>query len=486
MQNIDTKRRTKIVCTIGPSTASEDAIRALIMAGMNVARLNFSHGAHDDHERAYNRIRAIAAELGENVAIMMDLMGPKIRTGTLKDGEPVMLEQGAEFTITTRDVEGSAACVSTTYESLPYDVCPGDRILLADGVLEIHVERIEQSDVHCRVIRGGKLGENKGINLPGVSVTAKAVTEKDENDLQFGLGLGVDFVALSFVRSPDDIQHIKSIIAKSNNDANVVAKIERPEALEHFDEILELTDAVMVARGDLGVEISLEDVPQVQKELIEKCNNHGKPVITATQMLESMITNARPTRAEANDVANAIYDGTDAVMLSGETATGQFPIEAVRVMAEIARRADAAVLTRPRRQLFRRAEDAKIRMDHYADAIGQAVARMVQMLDVKKIVCFTQSGYTVTAMARYRPNVPIAAMALSEETARRCALIWGVQAIEGRHVEDTDTMLRTVESMVLDRQFARKGDTIIIVAGIPLGEGGHTNLLKLHRVGNDD
>jgi len=477
-------RRTKIVCTIGPSTARPEQIRALIEAGMNVARLNFSHGSHSDHRKAYEQVRQIAADTGRNVAIMMDLQGPKIRTGTLKDGPTVPLTVGNPFCITTRGVAGDETCVSTTYEHLPYDVQPGDRILLADGALEVHVERVEGQDVHCVVFRGGELGEHKGINLPGVQVSAPSLTAKDIEDLAFGLDLEVDYVALSFVRTADDIHDLKKRIATAGKACQVVAKIERPEAIDAFDQILGVTDAVMVARGDLGVEINLEDVPQVQKDLIQRCNDTGTPVITATQMLESMIHHSRPTRAEANDVANAIYDGTDAVMLSGETATGRYPIQTVRVMAEIAEKADMAVLAKPRRHLYQRVGDAKFRRISFSDAIGQAVSRTVQMMNVRRIVCFTKSGYTASAIARYRPNVPITALSLHQDTVNRCALLWGVEALPGREVSNTDDMLSAVEELLIERKLGHNGDTIIVVAGIPLGIEGRTNMLKLHKIGD--
>jgi len=335
-------RRTKIVCTLGPSSRSPEMVRQLILKGMDVARLNFSHGTHDHHRATFNAVRSIAQELQSNVAILMDLQGPKIRTGALDGGVPVHLAEGEAFCLTTRAVPGDQHCVSTTYANLPYDVEAGDRLLLADGALELLAEQVSPPDVRCRVIRGGALGQHKGVNLPGVNVSAPALTAKDIEDLALALELGADYVALSFVRRPEDIRAIKQRIADTGASAHVVAKIERPEALDSFDAILELTDAVMVARGDLGVEVNLEDVPQIQKELIRKCNEQGKPVITATQMLESMMTSPRPTRAEVTDVANAIYDGTDAVMLSGETAVGQFPLAAVSVMADVAGKADQA------------------------------------------------------------------------------------------------------------------------------------------------
>lgn len=460
---------------------------------MDVARLNFSHGTHEAHRNAFASIRGAAAELGRNVAVMADLQGPKMRTGRLEGGGPVELVEGAQITITTREVPGDAECVSTTYEHLPNDVKPGDRVLLADGTMELTVERVSAHDIVCSVLRGGPLDERKGINLPGVNVSAPSLTEKDVTDLEFAVGLGVDFVALSFVRSAYDIHtirgHIDTFVKASAGEHSddwpgpgVIAKIERPEALEHFDDILALSDAIMVARGDLGIEVPLDDVPQIQKDLIQKCNYYGKPVITATQMLESMITNARPTRAEVTDVANAIYDGTDAVMLSGETAVGRYPAITVRTMAGIAGKADRALALHPRPHQMRPTED-DIWHGSHSDAIGDAACRMSTALNVSQIVCFTQSGYTAQAMARYRPCTPITAITLGEETLRRCSLIWGVQALHTDEVVGIDEMVQTVDGLLLQHQLGRPGDTILIVAGTPLAVGGVTNLLNLHIIG---
>ena len=478
-------RRTKIVCTIGPSSEAPEIVRELITGGMDVARLNFSHGSHDDHRRAFDTIRGLADECECDVAVMMDLQGPKIRTGRLENGAAIDLDEGQALCVTTRDVLGTAGLISTTYTALPDDVRPEDRILLADGTIELRVEKVAPPDVHCTVVHGGALGEHKGINLPGVEVSAPSLTEKDLADLEFGLSLGVDYVALSFVRSPDDIRAVKRHIEAAGKNTHVVAKIERPEAVERFDEILELTDAVMVARGDLGVEMDLDEVPQIQKQLIRKCNDRGVPVITATQMLESMMTNPRPTRAEVTDVANAIYDGTDAVMLSGETAAGKFPLRAVRVMASIANRTDTAIGASPPREAVSRLRSSGIRSGSFSEAIGQAVCRMTQVLDVKRIVCFTMSGHTARAIARFRPNTPITALTINEETRRRCALNRGVDAIQADEVNHTDEMVRMVDRIITDNHLANAGDTVVIVAGMPLAVGGRTNLLKLHTVSEE-
>lgn len=476
-------RRTKIVCTLGPSSDSPDTVRRLMRTGMDVARLNFSHGAHATHQKLLDTVRATAAELNRNVAVMMDLQGPKIRTGVLKGGRPVELVEGETICITTRDVPGDAACVSTTYDNLPTDVKAGDRLLLADGALELQAEKVGPPDIQCRIVRGGMLGQHKGINLPGVAVSAPSLTEKDLKDLDFALGAGADYVALSFVRHPDDVRGIKQRIEETGKDTHVIAKIERPEAIAKLDEILELADGAMVARGDLGVEMNLEDIPQIQKDLIARCNRLGKPVITATQMLESMMTSARPTRAEVGDVANAIYDGTDAVMLSGETAAGKYPVRAAQVMADVAARADEAIAASPTRE--RRLAHGLPGNQHasFSSAIGRAVGHIAQEVDAKRIVCFTMSGYTARMIARNRPGVPITVFTLNEATQRRCALLWGVDAMRASEVNDTDEMVGVVDELLVEHNLARGNDTVIIVAGTPLAMGGRTNLIKLHSVG---
>lgn len=487
------RRRTKIVCTIGPATSTPARIGQLINAGMNVARLNLSHGDHDYHRRHYEIIRETAARLDANVAILMDLQGPKIRTGRLDGTDLVELVDGAEFTITTDPAPGTARRVSTSYKNLPNDVRPGDRILIADGTLELVVGGVHGADVVCEVVRGGMLGHHKGINLPGVRIAEPSLTAKDEEDLAFGLALGVDFVALSFVRSPDDLRHIHERIAALGGGAGVVAKIERPEALENFDEILALSDAIMVARGDLGVEVDFEEVPVIQKRLIRACNEHGVPVITATQMLESMLNHSRPTRAEVADVANAIYDGTDAVMLSGETAAGQYPIDACATMAKIAFKADEELARKagPERWVRMRAAgllqraEARQRHNLFVDAIGLAVWRMADALALNRIVCFTTTGYTAAAIARHRPAAKITAITNTVATRRRCALLWGVHAIVTDDFEHIDDLFPRVERLLLEAGMVEQGETILVVAGTPLRVGGRTNLLKLHTIGEE-
>ncbi|NUM55739.1 MAG: pyruvate kinase [Candidatus Hydrogenedentes bacterium] len=478
-------RRTKIVCTLGPSSNTRETIEALMRAGMDVARLNFSHGSHDDHRKTYTLLRRVASDLGRNVAVLMDLQGPKIRTGKLEDGKPIQLVPNAPIIVTTEQVPGNATRISTVYERLAHDVKPGDRILLADGVMELRVDRVTPPEVYCTVLRGGMLGEKKGMNLPGVAVSAPCLTEKDIEDLEFGLDLGVDYVALSFVRSPEDVIDLKKRIARTGKQAAVIAKIERPEALSRFADIIETADAIMVARGDLGVEVELHRVPQIQKTLIRMCNEMGVPVITATQMLESMMTNARPTRAEAADVANAIYDGTDAVMLSGETANGQYPVETVETMAQIVACADDAIAAAPAHEMHARLRDRRAHEAGFKEAIGQAVVRITQVINVKRIVVLTKSGFSAIAVSRYRPRTPITAITLREDTMRRCALFWGVDAVACVPHDELTALIRDIDEIMVERSLASLGDSLLIVAGVPLGAGGRTNLVHLHRVGEE-
>lgn len=488
------RRQTKIVCTIGPASCSPDLIEKLIDAGMDVARLNFSHGTHESHKERIKIIREVSARKNANVAILMDLQGPKIRTGKLVPPHVVMLEPGAAITVTTEKIVGDVDRISTTYANLPHDVKPGDRILLSDGTLELCVDRVAPPEVYCTVVRGGELGESKGINLPGVSIAEPSLTDKDKIDVALSIAEKVDFVALSFVRSPDDIRGLRALLRESNSDIGIVAKIERPEAVDRIHEIAALSDAVMVARGDLGVEVNFEDVPSIQKTLINACNEIGVPVITATQMLESMVHAGRPTRAEVTDVANAIYDGTDAVMLSAETASGSYPIESCTVMARVAHKTDQENqrTSAERRMRDLRRDDLKkrreglkgVHINSYADAIGQAVFRMCESLDISRIVCFTKTGYTAGAIARYRPKARITAITNRESTCRKCALMWGVSAVLTKDFDLIEVMVTEVEEQLLRHQAAAPGDTIIIVAGTPLSEGGRTNLLKLHTIGD--
>jgi pyruvate kinase len=472
-------RKTKIVCTLGPASSSPETLREMILAGMDVARLNFSHGSWPDHQKNFQNVRDIAGELGRNVGVMFDLKGPKIRTGRLKDGKPVKLEKGQKLVITTDDVDGTAERVSTTYPAFASDVQPGEQVLLADGAIELRVVSTGDREVECEVLDAGMLGEHKGINLPGTKISSASATEKDRKDAEFAVGLGADYLALSFVRSENDIKELKSSLGEKGAGLPVVAKIEKPEAVSRIDEIYATADAIMVARGDLGVEMPPERVPEIQKELILKANERGIPVITATQMLESMINNPRPTRAEASDVANAIYDGTDAVMLSAETAVGKYPVRSLRMMVKIAAEADRAV-ARHRRTPRRRPQGEV----GFPDAIGRAAWQAANDLEAEHVVCFTMSGFTARLISAYRPNANIIAATQSDEVMRHLSLYWGVQPVKVRPVEQSDEMVGVVEERLLELGLVRKGETLVITAGTPLMMRGTTNMIRLHRVGD--
>lgn len=469
-------RRTRIVATIGPATESDSQLDALIQAGMNVARLNFSHGTHDDHATRIRAIRAAAVRNGQSVAILQDLQGPKIRTGALKDGQAVILEPGAAFFITTNELTGDAHGVSTTYTHLPHDVNVGDRILISDGLIELAVVSTTADTVTTRVVSGGELRQHQGINLPGVAVSIPALTDKDRDDLAFGLAHDVDYVALSFVRRADDMQLIRDAIAAYGKRVGVIAKIEKPEALHELDAILALCDGVMVARGDLGVEMPPEQVPIAQKRIIEAANHMGVPVITATQMLDSMIRNPRPTRAEASDVANAIIDGTDAVMLSGETATGAWPIEAVRMMHRIAiateqsgRSSDIGAPT----------PEGDGPADVIADAMSEAACTIAREVGAVAIVAFTMSGLTARLVSRHRPTPAIIAVSPSTATVNRLSLVWGVNAYHARAVSRFDDLVEELRTMLLTNNILAAGSKVVLVGGHPIAVGGATNFVKV-------
>lgn len=469
-------RRTKIVATLGPATSTPERIAGLIRAGMNVARLNFSHGTQAEHEARIAMVRRAAAEAGRHVAILQDLQGPKIRTGPLEHGQPVELVAGQRFVITTEPIIGDAHRVSTTYRVLPLDVRPRDRILLSDGLIELVVTGHTDTEVETEVVHGGRLREHQGINLPGVRVSAPAATEKDLADLAFGLEQGVDYVALSFVRCADDVREVKEFIRRAGKQTPVIAKIERPEALDVLPEILAEADGIMVARGDLGVEMPPERVPIVQKQIIAAANQALLPVITATQMLESMIHNPRPTRAEASDVANAIIDGTDAVMLSGETAAGAYPIEAVQMMALIADAVEASYTgdqhsTTPRWSIAPEQSTPR--------AIAAAACTIANSLPVRSIVVLTQSGASARLVSHYRPDVPILAFCPSEETARRTSLYWGVTPIVIEARDRLDELEQQIVRMMRENGMVRKGDLIVLSGGHPVYRYGPTNFLKV-------
>ncbi len=470
-------RRTKIVATIGPASRERKVLEHLAQAGIDVVRLNFSHGEHQEHLQVMEATREIAARLGRPIALLQDLSGPKIRTGRLKDGKPVELLTGERVTITTDEtIEGSARLISTTYQALPRDVSPGDRILLDDGNLELRVINASLNEVECEVVDGGWLKPHKGMNLPGVKLSTPALTEKDRRDLEFGVRNRVDYVALSFVRQAADVEECRALIREMGGTCPVIAKIEKREAVNDLPSILEVTDGVMVARGDLGVELSTEEVPTLQKRIIEMANGAGKVVITATQMLESMIENPRPTRAEASDVANAILDGTDGCMLSAETASGGYPVQAVTTMARI------ALYTEEHYGAFR--PPARVTMGG-ASLVARSLARVAstvaEELGCKLIVAFTESGTTAQLLSTYRPRAPIAAVTYNPDTYRRLALWWGVVPVKSEFVETKHEMILKGEALLKAQGLVAKGDTILMLAG-QSHTAGATNMLRVHAI----
>lgn len=466
--------RAKIVCTIGPASQSLEMIEKMIHAGMDVARLNFSHGTHEAHAQVIKNIRQAIKNTGYPVAILQDLQGPKIRVGHFEKG-PVTLVNGAQFTITSRDVPGDQNIVSTTYKALPKDVVPGDMLLLDDGLIYLKVIKTDGTDVLCEVINGGLLKDHKGINLPGVKVSAPSLTEKDHEDLLFGLENNVDYVALSFVRKAEDIIHIKEIIKSKGKSTPVVAKIEKPEAMDCIEDILKVTDVIMVARGDLGVEMKTEEVPSIQKRLIKLCNQYGKPVITATQMLESMITNPRPTRAEASDVANAILDGTDAVMLSAETASGKFPIDAISIMNRIIHLIEGEM---PVDYTKRRRSANEVLETQEGIAISSCT--LAEILDADAIVCITMSGASAKIVAKYRPHKPILAITHSDSVRNTINLVWGIQGLLIPELKSTiDESIEEIKKVLVNSGFVQKGHKIIITAGLPFSSRGQTNSVRV-------
>ena len=470
-------RRAKIVCTLGPSSDTYTLIRAMAEAGMDVARLNFSHGNHEYYRELIKTIRRVSLDLKRPIGILQDLQGPKIRVRKFEN-KKIDLVRGEKFILTTRDVVGNEDIASVSYPSFHKDVKKGDWVLLDDGKLKLVVESVDKQDVTCVVEHGGILRNNKGLNLPGSILSISCLTEKDEADLEFGMNMGVDFVALSFVQKPDDIRHIKKKIAGYGKKTPVVAKIEKPQAVTSIDRITDLTDIIMVARGDLGVEMLTEEVPQIQKEIIRMCNNKGVPVITATQMLESMIDSPRPTRAEASDVANAVLDGSDAVMLSGETASGNYPIDAVETMNRIVSLIERKNL--PRWDLKRLRSDVT-----YSDAyaIGYSACHSAELINATAIVCLTQSGYTAKMIGRFRPSKPIIAMTYSMDTFNRLSIYWGVTGYltDGFH-HYIDDMVEKVKKEFIEGDVVKKKDMLVFTAGLPFSAEGKTNVLRIEEV----
>jgi pyruvate kinase len=469
-------RRGKIVCTLGPATSTEVMVNALVEAGMDVARLNFSHGDYADHESNYKLVRAASDLTGHAVGIMADLQGPKIRLGRFADG-PTFWAVGDTVRITVEDFEGTPNRVSTTYKRLAEDATPGDRVLVDDGNIGLVVESIDGNDVICTVTEGGKVSNNKGMSLPGMNVSAPALSEKDIEDLEFALRLGVDLVALSFVRSPSDIELVHEVMDRVGRRVPVIAKLEKPEAIDNLEAVVLAFDAIMVARGDLGVELPLEEVPLVQKRAIQMARENAKPVIVATQMLESMIENSRPTRAEASDVANAVLDGADAVMLSGETSVGKYPLEAVRTMARIVTAVEQNSTAAPPLAHVPRTKRG---------VISYAARDIGERLDAKALVAFTQSGDTLRRLARLHTPLPLLAFTPLPEVRSQLALTWGTETFIVPHIMTTDGMIRQVDESLLALGRYKRGDLVVIVAGAPPGTVGSTNLIHVHRIGEDD
>jgi pyruvate kinase len=467
--------RAKIVCTLGPASSTPEKIGELIDAGMNVARLNFSHGTHEDHAKMLQIVRSEAEKRHRPIAALLDLQGPKIRVGKLKDGQ-IELRPGAELIVTTEQILGDEKRVSTSYQMLPSDVKIGDHILLDDGYLSLAVTGVEGRDVRTVVISGGILKNNKGINLPGVEVSAPALSEKDRTDIGFALRHAVDYVALSFVRRAEDVIEAKRLLTHDNVSIPVIAKIEKPQALERLGEIIDASDGVMVARGDLGVEMGPEKVPLWQKRIIEETNKRGKIVITATQMLESMITHPRPTRAEASDVANAVLDATDALMLSGETASGVHPVEAVRTMARIIDEIEKSAYYKAN------VEIPDIQIAHSTNAIAHAAYTAAKVMKLRTIVSVSDSGGASRLISEYRPEANIVALTTDEVAYRRLALVWGVTPVLIGPSATTEELIDRVEATLIERNLALPGENVLITMAVPVGSGGQTNVLKIHQI----
>jgi pyruvate kinase len=469
-------RRTKIVCTIGPATSSPEMLDGLLRAGMDVARLNFSHGTHEKHAEVIASLRALSDKRGRPLAILQDLSGPKVRLGDIATG-PIPLARGQQLTLTTRPVPGDALTVQLPVPPLMAALTAGDRLLADDGRIELAVLSTDGIDAVVKTVVPGVLNPRKGVTAPGVSFEIDAVTPKDLNDLRFGLLQGVDWVAASYVRGPEDLMPLRHMMDELDIHRPIIAKIEKGEAVRRIEEIIATADGIMVARGDLGVEVPIDEVPIIQKRIIKRCNLVGRPVITATQMLDSMINNPRPTRAEVTDVANAILDGTDAVMLSGETAVGQYPLETVQMMAKVAVRADACL---PDREVFGGRRQSEV---DGTNAVAQAAVEMARVLKAAAIICATTSGSTAGRVAKYRPDTPVIGATPFPETYRRMALTWGVQPLLVGEVQDTDQMMEETLTAVAKQRIVKPGDRVILTAGVPLYTPGNTNLIRVHVVG---
>jgi pyruvate kinase len=474
-------RKVKILCTIGPASNSRKVIKQMIKTGIDVARLNFSHGTYEEHRRAVGYIREASLKYNSPVAILQDLKSLKIRVGSIKNGS-VILKKNSTLTLTTKDIIGDETRISVSYPHLIKDVEIGDKILMDDGLLQLKVMHKEKNRLTAKIIEGGVLREKKGVNLPGVRISGGVFTEKDKKDLEFGIKIGVDYVAMSFVRSKDDILKVKNWLRKHNTDIPVIAKIEIPQALENIDEIINVSDGLMIARGDLGVEVSPEKVPLIQKNLIEKCNLAMKPVITATQMLESMTEHMSPTRAEAADVANAVLDGTDALMLSAETSIGKYPVESLKMMDRIIRFTETGK-TKISHYLGIESLRHNVASKTFAEAIAEAACMSAMDIKAKVIVTFSRSGFTALLVSKFRPRVPIVGFTVKENIRRRMNLYWGIAPQIMKFPRSTDEMITETEKALLKNRIVKKGDSIVIIATSPFALGVKTNIMKLHKVG---
>ena len=471
------EKKTKIVCTIGPASESKEMIRELILNGMDVARLNFSHGSHEEHLQKINTIKEVREEIGIPIAILLDTKGPEIRTKSLKDEESVYLEEGSTFTLTTEDVIGDETKVSVTYDNLCDEVEVGTTVLIDDGLIDLTVKEIKENEVVCVVVSGGELGNKKGINIPNSHLNLPPITNKDREDIYFGINQGIDFIAASFVRNAEAVNEIREILNDSNSDIAIISKVENREGIDNIDEIIEASDGIMVARGDLGVEIAPEELPFIQKQIIKKCNEQFKPVITATQMLDSMIRNPRPTRAEASDVANSIYDGTDAIMLSGETAMGKHPIESIKMMVKIAQETelhldyDALLKTRK-----------NYKESNISVAVAYSAVTTALSIEAKLIIASSFSGFTTRIVSKLRPEARVIGLSPLKRTLRKMQLFWGVIPVETSEINSTDNLLAEAVKSVKKSGYVEKDDLIVLTAGVPTGKTKLTNMIKVDKI----
>ena len=469
-------KKTKIVCTLGPSSNTPEIIEKMIKAGMNVARFNFSHGSHEEHKQRIDMVRAASQKLGIPVALLLDTKGPEIRLGKFKNGS-IMMEAGKDFTLTARDIEGDETIASMNYKEMPQDVKAGDHILLSDGLVNLEVVSVEGEDIHTKILNSGKMSDRKRVAVPGIAINLPAVSETDAADIEFGCRMNMDWIAASFIQRGKDVLTIRKILEKHDSHMKIISKIECQAAVNNIDDIIKMSDGIMVARGDLGVEVPAEEVPMLQKVLIHKCQATGKPVITATQMLESMCNNPRPTRAETSDVANAILDGTDAIMLSGETAGGLYPVEAVETMARVATFTESNFTPESY-------EDVDAESTTTTESIGKAVVKIAKDLHAAAIIASTERGGTAQMISKFRPACPIVAVSPHEAIVRRLQLNWGVQAVTGKEANDTDAVVDNAIFAALDNDLIKAGDLVVLTAGVPVAKAGSTNMIRVQVVGD--